>query len=454
MPTPRTSKSLAERININYWRQPHALRRWKWVLAILAALLAAACLLVAALLGEQRIYAAGPLSAAHAMFENDCAKCHTQSWQPARRLATGNPRHRSVPDAACKECHDGPIHQEKQITADVPDCAACHREHHGKTSLARVPNALCVGCHADLKTQSGTTSFEPHVNSFSSSGSRVGGHPEIAVLRKREPDTAVIKLNHAVHLKPEGVLGSDGKPEKLTCASCHLPDSERRYMQPINHERHCSRCHFNALTFDTDRFAAKPVPHREPEIVHAVIRQRYTDFVRQHPGVLGNEPQPEPQRRVPGRPAAQSLGKAQWDWVHEQVRQADRVLFDAAGGCRYCHNVQSDENGWQVTPPKIPSRWLAHSTFRHDSHRMLGCTECHPEAPSSKATSDVLLPGIETCRKCHGQKSGARGDCAECHQYHDKSHERDFNGKFSIDLKELPRGGAGPINPNVNPSIQ
>ncbi len=432
MPAPRDSKSLAERIDINYWRQPHPLRQFKWWLSGAAVMVAAGWLIFAVVSGNQRIFSAGPLSVAHSMFENDCATCHTRSWQPAVRLASGDSRRRSVPNEACLACHDGPIHQQKEIAADVPSCAECHREHRGSTTLARVPDSQCVKCHGDLKTSSGSTAFEPHVIHFSLSGSRVGDHPEFGLLRRQEPDTAEIKLNHAVHLKAEGVLGPGGKPEVLTCSSCHVPDSDRRYMQPINHEQHCSRCHSNSLTFDTEKFAGRPAPHREPAVVRAVMRQRYSEFARLNSESLNAESPPAPPRRVPGRPATQPLSKQGRDWVQQQLDQAERVLFDGAGGCRYCHSVQPGDSDWKIAPPKIPNRWLSHSTFRHDSHRMLGCTQCHERATASTVTREVLLPSIETCRQCHGRKNGARGDCVECHEFHDKSRERDFNGSHSI----------------------
>ena len=425
MPAPRTSKSLAERIDLGYWRHPHSLRRWKWVLAGIAPGLAVVWLLWAAVRGDQRIYEARPVSPAHAMFANDCKVCHTESWQTAARLVSFDPKRRSVPDSACLHCHDGPIHHDHQLPADVPNCASCHREHRGKPELARVTDSACVSCHADLKTTSQPTAFDWHVTSF------LTGHPEFGVLKRGDADKAAIKLNHAVHLKPEGVRGPNDKVEILTCSSCHQPDAERRYMQPIDHEKHCSRCHSNSLTFDSERFADQPAPHREPEIVRAVMRQRYTEFIRKHPETVGNEASPRQERRVPGRAIDGPMTQAQWDWVNQQLAEADRVVFQGAGGCRYCHTIVSSESGWQVTNPSIPNRWLRHSRFHHDSHRMLECTECHA-ATTSTQTSNVLLPRIESCRKCHGPKDGARSDCVECHLYHGKS-QQDFKGPLTID---------------------
>jgi hypothetical protein len=135
-------------------------------------------------------------------------------------------------------------------------------------------------------------------------------------------------------------------------------------------------------------------------------------------------------------------------------------LEGTAGGCRYCHEIAPEETPgafhWKVVPPNIPARWLTHSIFRHDSHRMLGCTECHQNLENgasvleSESTGDVLIPSINRCQRCHTRESrsaesdrewsrfgGARTDCVECHRYHDHSREN-FNGPLTISL--TPRG--------------
>ena len=82
--------------------------------------------------------------------------------------------------------------------------------------------------------------------------------------------------------------------------------------------------------------------------------------------------------------------------------------------------------------PYIPPRWFQGSTFRHDNHRLLRCTECHGDVAASKTSRDVLMPRIDTCRQCHNPRVGARTDCVECHTYHDRLLERPFAGKLTI----------------------
>src|SRR5262249_42962422 len=177
----------------------------------------------------------------------------------------------------------------------------------------------------------------------------------------------------------------------------------------------------------------EPAPHKDPLTVRAILRERYTHFVLENPAVLGAQEPAEPLRWIPGRPPAQPLTDKPWLWVNEQLQTAERLGFDGANGCKYCH-AEHPERGpadlRQYERSGIPSRWFTHSVFSHERHGMLGCAECH-EAAGSSATKDVLLPKIESCRQCHNPQVGARTDCAECHLYHDRSKEA-FRGKKTI----------------------
>ena len=69
---------------------------------------------------------------------------------------------------------------------------------------------------------------------------------------------------------------------------------------------------------------------------------------------------------------------------------------------------------------------------------MLGCEQCHA-ARGSAETADVLLPGIDTCLRCHhhGAKATARADCVECHVYHDPAAQRASRGKGRLTIYEI-----------------
>jgi hypothetical protein len=284
-------------------------------------------------------------------------------------------------------------------------------------------------------------------------------HPEFKVLRPPgAQDQARIRFNHAVHLRHEyddagklvkGVLNERGELEDLAkdCSTCHEPDAERRFMRPINYENHCARCH--PLLFDHGSGPGNVVPHERPEIVLGFLTRHATS------AVLGGASEPaagggDNLRQLPGVPYRPALSADQADERDRLVREAAVVALDhthtlfgaeAKGGCRFCHDidVSAPATGetaqslvaWQVVPPQIPDRWLAHAEFTHDAHRLLNCRECHANADTSELTSDILVPGIDLCRRCHSDLAEAVGTglekaasrCVDCHSYHDRAAE-------------------------------
>ncbi len=476
MPIERTSKSLSERVEINFHHRPDRLRqlRWRWSLAVLALALVVPA--VAAFRGDRQLYQAGPVSEAHQLIGNDCAKCHDESWQPLARLLNLDDRLVSASDKACGTCHAGSKHHENQSEPSA-HCAECHREHRGHVTLARVDDAVCVHCHGDLRVPAkASENFATDIHDFAS-------HPEFALKRKAGDlpaagrdhkvhnvahqsgkgawqDKATIRFNHRKHLPADGLLRLDGVRRQLDCQECHQTDRASGYMQPIDHDQHCKKCHENELNFDylhgaeqgerdqgqDNRGGAKnewraEVAHGSVAQVHAKLIEFYTQYSRNG---LDGDPKPsadEVPREIPGqRPPSTEEG---WAWVQARVADAERLLLDNhhQHGCRYCHAaVTATKGGWEIEPPNIPTRWLKHGKFRHDSHTLLACTECHCGVYCSSETTDVLLPGIATCRECHstspapGKQGAARTDCAECHDYHDRAGSP-FHGRLSLGLQ-------------------
>jgi hypothetical protein len=141
---------------------------------------------------------------------------------------------------------------------------------------------------------------------------------------------------------------------------------------------------------------------------------------------------------------------AEWRWTRErltsfeqrlfftqqQLDNSEQVLFHNGGGCRFCHfEAKREPAGIELAglPSFDPvffhngrSRWMPAARFHHERHRMLDCTECHNAKESSK-TSDLLMPRLESCQKCHNRSVGARSDCAECHIYHDRTLRHDLH---------------------------
>ena len=435
-------KDLPEWMELDYFERRRPLTRWRRLLARGSLALGAAlgvALILPPFFGPRAalpVYQSRPVSPAHAMFNDDCAACHAEAFRTAGRLIHGD-SFRSVNDATCLRCHDGPAHHAEQT--ETPACATCHREHLGRPALTRVPDGHCTACHAGLTTRDGAARFHGAVTAFP------GDHPEFGLWQGRPKDTGTIRFNHHVHLREDGVLvpGEATRRRKLDCADCHQPDDAGQYMRPINYERHCAECHPLGVRVTgeakgekaraaAEAFAKVPAPHRAPDVVRAVLRQRYTDFALTHrvgeenlaPDVLG-PPLPGPRRPQP-------MTEKQWDWVGRELVQAERLLFDAKGGCAYCHAAGGAATGGLPVYAKsqLPSRWFPHARFGHASHRMLACAACHGGAAASVTTSDVLMPSKDTCRSCHAPQAGARHDCAECHLYHDRAKGRGFNGSL------------------------
>ena len=460
LPSQRDAKSaseyprtLAQSLELDYFRRPRSMRRLRRRVFAAVFLSSIAVIVILTFLPRNRsIYEAGPVSSAHAMFNDECARCHTLKFSPLERLVRGDEGVRSVTDAACLRCHDAPIHHQRQLV--TPACASCHREHRGQQSLARVGEGQCIECHADLKKHVDTRKSSDSDRSFRDvSGFASGLHPQFA-LWDNPKDPGTIRFNHMKHLNPAGVSVADSRELlKLECAHCHQPDEDHRYMLPINYDRHCGLCHpllvpiVGELTDPELRKAAEgflkvPAPHpkkgEKPATVRAVVRDRLIAFIGQHPSVIQSEKANALARPIPGRGLSRPVIESEGAWVERQVQDADRFLFKSAGRCRYCHTETTDLSHRAMDLPEyalpmIKDRWLPHSVFSHDSHRALTCQECHAGVSKSELTSQVLMPKIGSCQECHNsRRKGARSDCVECHAYHDRRKEYRLDGQFSI----------------------
>ena len=320
--------------------------------------------------------------------------------------------------------------------------------------------------------------------------------------KARWQDRSKLRFSHNTHLNlPESSLPKALQGQwQHDCSSCHELDAQRQYYQPVNYERHCSSCHplvFDPFLTQTDNgsirefSAADPdavtpavVPHQSPQQVRAFLLSVYLRQLTaagQTADVSG--PLARPGRNLPGidtpasppplDPTLASAAAAQTARAEQLVKSSQfssTTADDAAGyfqslqwlrksgGCGYCHQIaDAPETGdsaaitiedlrkpptWSITPPQIPDRWLVHSVFSHDAHRMTGCRECHQlPAPGSgtenlkqgpgASVGDVLLPGIGTCRRCHSTQlegstagTGAGTQCVECHIYHQRQFEK------------------------------
>ena len=461
MPRTRTTKRLAQRIDLNYFKRPTPLKRAKLWISLVLFLLALFWIAEKSLSRDPHVYSSGRLSRAHAVLEKECSACHLRQAETFSARAA---------DSACLACHDGPAHHSSQIPA--PNCAPCHAEHRGPAILSAVSDNACAGCHADLKSSLPDTRYVAKIYSFEQV------HPEFAALRSVTgvpvSDPATIKLNHAIHMKPIR-RGPNGTLMNLECGNCHRPaaaapdlalsdakyrtaavsykDSDeflpasieslkppkpitgRELMAPVKFAESCAACHL--LTFDK-RFE-DGVPHDKPEIVHAFLVKQFQQYINAHPAEV--RVQRDPGRDLSGKPLTPQirvLTPAQW--VAERTADAEELLWRKT--CKQCHALATSQNTAlpQVAPANIRTQWMPHAKFDHDAHRGFACVSCHAKALTSTESSDILLPGIATCKTCHTPGPGhADSRCSECHTYHDWSKRKEVTPKFT--LPALRTGG-------------
>jgi hypothetical protein len=468
---PVTGKDKSSRVPLDYYK--HLSDRKKKVTWVLLGLVGVV-LAVSLASGYWREMASpGKVHVVHAEWEHDCSVCHLPLQPTSSRnglrgaLGVGQ-----VSDALCKKCHAGPPHHPgREIAEEVGSCASCHTEHHGRRAqLSLVADSTCTKCHADLEkhVKDGKPLYEKTVTNFDRD------HPQfrIGLPGKRQPldkvsDPGKLRFNHEVHLaagmktqwhldqitdpelreryRKEQDNKEDKDPVQLTCASCHQLDAADaptgapgggsvtrtmgEYFQPTTYEQHCKACH--PLTFDP-RLPKVEVPHLlQPEQVRRFLwgvyggeevkelkKKSITD--RPLPGMnLTREAQQEAKARIAGR-----VGEAESILFQQDVEKAMKFATQGKAMCGLCHQYTSGPEK-KIVPPDVPRVWYPHSKFSHKAHRMAECKVCH-DAEKSTKNSDVLLPGVENCRKCHAPSGvvkdhkvgGVRYDCVTCHRYH------------------------------------
>jgi predicted CXXCH cytochrome family protein len=377
----RTAKSLARRIDMNYFKGAHGLRRWRYYLCLGAVGLAAVWALSFKARHTQQAYSPGDLASVHTIFAGKCQLCHVPEGGFASKML--------VSDKACLSCHDGPRHRKD---SPVGTCTSCHVEHQGiKGQLDEVNDANCAWCHKTM---------HPSIANFDSD------HPEFAALK--EPDPGNINLNHKVHLGPKvGAtcdschVPSDAPPCTPKGAACGRPSATYAFMTPIKYENNCGGCH-DSMSFNTTFGDA--APHDTPENIHAW-------FMKNHGNAGAGE-----------------------------IASAEQHLW--LSSCTVCHrNIDVSQGEFpKIQPAQIPSRWYKKADFSHDSHRSLDCLVCHSSVSTSQDTADVNLPGVSVCQNCH-RPERAENRCFQCHVYHDWPHEKMIEGKVKLNqlTEERPK---------------
>lgn len=410
----------------------------------------------APLAGFDRIWISGDLSSSHKLLTEDCGACHERPFVPVRR-------------EACASCHADVEHHFEtarfQFEGFEPTgCMGCHTEHKGPAGVIPAYQSLCADCHRDLTRRAPETAlldaadfgaahpeFRPSVITDPGSGriERTAlGAPDFPKERSN------LSFPHRVHLAeacevPAGATAEtlrDVPPETrkqctvlqmarqrmqkdaLQCGDCHRPEPGGVNMLPVGMQDHCAICH--RLEFDPNA-PSRILPHGQPEEVIAVISDFYAaealrggslataqsapsqEPVRQRPGGAGAGAAPAA-RPVPPDPAADALAMTE--------RKLESIFGRSL--CGVCHvtasPAESATRQWEVRPVRVTPLWMPKAIFDHAAHQTTPCMECH-EATTSKSSEEVLMPKIETCRRCHQGEHATQAipsTCILCHVYH------------------------------------
>lgn len=408
-----------------------------------------------AIADADRAWLSGALSSSHANLVGDCQACHAEPFI-------------RVQDSTCLSCHDDmldharperllaamPAHgglgedwqNRLRAALDIPEgrCGSCHFEHNGPTGAIPREQALCVDCHGDLDQRLGDTAlqnasdfrrahpeFRPTVITDTTSG--IPSFARISISDNPRENSGLV-YPHDFHLDdPEVARRLESTPsarakfgETLDCADCHALDAGGVLFEPIEMEAHCEDCH--SLVFAVSEAGEERLlPHGKPREVVRVLNDFYLASASElaletsSSNVLTRQLGAEDRERR-DRLREQAYQRAQSD----ALAMATRVFSDE-GICAKCHEITPPAEGgdprlYDVKPVIFSDPFMPKAHFPHEDH-MTGefeCADCHAAETSSDAR-DVLLPGIATCRECHGGETDRRliaSPCLTCHIYH------------------------------------
>lgn len=391
------------------------------------------------------LWSSGSLSSAHAGVGMNCQSCHTEAFVAVR-------------DSSCVSCHEDvhdhadpkrlklskpPLDWDNKMSRQIADtfnrpggrCVECHTEHEGAGPMEDTKQQFCSSCHTDLNKRLSDTKIA-NAGDFSTAHPQfkpsvitaLGSPPtkERISLDRKPLEDGGLKFPHNIHLsKTNGVArmagrmsGQSGFGEALECKDCHVitPDGVR--FQPVDMERNCSMCH--SLGIERIGDTVRTLRHGDPKMVVAELRAFYRSGgpyrVRTQQVMEG--------RKRPGSYASSRPYYAYFGSVnYSRADSAIRSVFSKGGACYDCHTVLAPAAGsdnWQVQKVHQTSRYMMKGWFDHAAHKTETCSSCHVANKSGNA-SDLLLPGIKTCRNCHGGEASnadVPSSCAMCHSFH------------------------------------
>jgi Cytochrome c7 and related cytochrome c len=474
-----TGKQRASGIPLDYFRHRNSLDRGKLILAGIAAV-GTVGWLVAGSFSRQKMetwFSPGPVSAAHAMWENDCQKCHV-SFTPigGDAAATAFVGNKAAIDANCRSCHQdiatktSPAGHHASKDPTTLACSSCHHEHRGRAeSLSRMADASCTNCHAQIaEHRVGVSLLSPAAQNVSRFDAE--HHPEF---RSIQADRRKLKFSAATHhlhmtagmaadarhqeIMTVGMLSAEDRARyapgetdlnkpvpALNCGSCHqssgldfgldklagLPSAALQanaggaYMAPIVYENQCRACH--RLTIDPGRetdsdekLAAHVVPHRlQPDELQRTVQHYWEGQFLQK-----NHSQLERQLPLPSRSTQLEIQTGQ-DFIANGVTRSANHLRAAV--CSKCHDQSDRQASHGAATESATNDETASSLWAHVQPVSI------PHTWFEHAKFDHSAHrAIADCRRCHegaypseslSPSSGAsrpmipgRDTCIECH---------------------------------------
>lgn len=381
-------------------------------------------------------WSSGELSLAHHDLKDNCEACHATPFV-------------SVQDDTCLTCHEElgdhakkprlmkgmapiPGHEAWQwavaetLGKEGPgSCTSCHLEHEGKVRQQAATEEFCAECHQDLDTRLTDVAFS-NANDFGMK------HPQFrpafyteynqkapvrVSLDKKVEEKSGLLFPHDIHMDQNGgvarmaiSLGEYGEP--LECSNCHELTEDKVTYKPVEMEPSCEACH-------------SLVAGRDGSGGFTSLRHGDVDDLMEDVATMGKGPKRAvvTGRQRPGQFANGGSYAINFGRPAASLIAINRALLPG-GTCGDCHIPTRTNGRADLIPVNLPENgYLQHGFFTHVGHEDEECTDCH-EADTSKKSTDLLMPALESCQDCHkgatavATKEIVPSSCAMCHGYH------------------------------------
>ena len=422
----RTTKLLAKRHDLNYFKKGSPIRTWQFKLALIAIMAAVAWIGISASKSAQA-FSSGPISSSHAVFGQKCEACHKPVIAGAGFLPVGFGSPRKVPDSACESCHTVGLHHANQVVANK-QCSTCHIEHVGAMHLATAPVSGCTQCHANLEVRTLPANIATNISSFTK------GHPDFRALRTATPEIREaafgLKFNHADHLKKDLTGNPNGEKVTLHCEYCHQVEdpagkdtAHSGRMANVSFERSCQSCH----SLDFSAKVKEQAPHAEAAKSLEFLRTQMQEAAPGDKAALVKAETILFRQKCALCHTVGNIDALPATSITNRLNNSGATLINASFSPAEIQSALTETP--TIAPSHAPERFFTAALFSHTAHNTIQCEECHAAALTSTSGKDLIMPNIGTCQRCHDGQSRPQGPalsnghaesgCSLCHEYHE-----------------------------------